>query len=253
MSPWMMLDASSRQWQPTKRRQFPTGVWRGPADAFVRTRPRVAFRAMSGQSGVSARRRDRRDIPPAVLEAARKNFLHYGVNRTTMGDIARVVGVPRQTIYEYVSSRDDLVDAVLVARIKEIAEDLKPLAREGRSFIDAFVETSVAAIQRARSDPELMNIFTTGPNDRVQDVVTGPYPEIHDIVVDLLSPILDKGLQTRKLRTDKTADELIDWIRVVYLSLITQPNPVAQNERDIVAGFLLPSIMFSSNDKRSRD
>jgi len=166
-----------------------------------------------------------------------------------MGDIARVVGVPRQTIYEYVSSRDDLVDAVLVARIKEIAEDLKPLAREGRSFIDAFV----AAIQRARSDPELMNIFTTGPNDRVQDVVTGPYPEIHDIVVDLLSPILDKGLQTRKLRTDKTADELIDWIRVVYLSLITQPNPVAQNERDIVAGFLLPSIMFSSNDKRSRD
>jgi len=46
---------------------------------------------------------------------------------------------------------------------------------------------------------------------------------------------------------------LIDWIRVVYLSLITQPNPVAQNERDIVAGFLLPSIMFSSNDKRSRD
>jgi len=204
---------------------------------------------MPRQSGISARRRDRRDIPPAVIEAARKNFLHYGVNRTTMGDVARIVGVPRQAIYEYVSSRDDLVDAVLVARIKEIAEDLKPLAREGRSFVDAFVETSVAAIQRARSDRELMNIFTTGPSDRVRDVVTGPFPEIHDIVVDLLGPILEHGLETNVLRTDKTTDELIDWIRVVYLSVIIQPNPVARNERDIVADFLLPSIMFSRNDK----
>ena len=166
-----------------------------------------------------------------------------------MGDVARIVGVPRQAIYEYVSSRDDLVDAVLVARIKEIAEDLKPLAREGRSFVDAFVETSVAAIQRARSDRELMNIFTTGPSDRVRDVVTGPFPEIHDIVVDLLGPILEHGLETNMLRTDKTTDELIDWIRVVYLSVIIQPNAVAQNERDVVADFLLPSIMFSRNDK----
>jgi AcrR family transcriptional regulator len=204
---------------------------------------------MPRQSGVSARGRARRDIPPAIIEAARKNFLHYGVNRTTMGDIARIVGVPRQAMYEYVASRDDLVDAVLVARIKEIAEDLKPLAREGTSFIDAFVETSVAAINRARSDRELMNIFTTGPNDRVQDVVTGPFPEIHDIVVELLDPILDYGRQTKMLRTDKTTDELIDWIRVVYLSLITQPNPGHQDERDLVADFLLPSIMFSSNDK----
>jgi AcrR family transcriptional regulator len=204
---------------------------------------------MPRQSGVSARGRARRDIPPAVIEAARKNFLHYGVNRTTMGDIARIVGVPRQTMYEYVASRDDLVDAVLVARIKEIAEDLKPLAREGTSFVEAFVETSVAAIKRARSDHELMNLFTTGPNDRVQDVVTGPYPEIHDIVVELLGPILAYGRETKMVRTDKTTDELIDWIRVVYLSLITQPNPGHQNERDLIADFLLPSIMFSGNDK----
>ena len=221
------------------------------APVFRASTPRVAFRAMPGRSRGSARQRARRDIPPEVIAAARKNFLHYGVSRTTMGDIARTVAVPRQTIYEYVASRDDLVDAVLLARIKEIAEDLKPLARKGASFVEAFVETSAAAIERARSDHELMNIFTTGPSDRFQDVVTGPYPEIHDIVADLLGPILDYGRETKMLRTDKTIDELIDWIRVVYLSLITQSNPAAQNDRDIVADFLLPSIMFSRNEKAS--
>jgi len=224
-----------------------------PVDPFPTPRPRVASGVMSRESGIADRRRDRRDIPAAIIDAARKNFLHYGVNRTTMADIARAVGMPRQTLYEYVSSRDDLVDSVLVQRIKEIAEELKPLAPEGMSFADAIVETSVAAIQRARSDRELMNMFATGPNDRVQGVVIGPYPEIHDIVVDLLGPILDRGAESSMLRTDKTRDEIIDWIRAVYLSLITQPAGAPQNERAVVADFLLPSIMFSKDDKLPRD
>ena len=223
-----------------------------PFDPRHTGRPRVAFGAMSRDSSTADRRRDRRDIPVAIIDATRKNFLHYGVNRTTMADIARAVGMPRQTLYEYVSSRDDLVDSVLVARIKEIAEDLKPLAAEGMSFAEAMVETSVAAIERARNDRELMNIFTTGPNDRIQEVVTGPYPEIHDIVVDLLGPILDRAAESNLLRIDKTRDEIVDWIRVVYLVLITQPDAAPRNERSILADFLLPSIMFSKDDKRPR-
>jgi AcrR family transcriptional regulator len=195
------------------------------------------------------RRRDRHDIPLGLIAAARENFRHYGVNRTTMADVARTAGVPRQAVYEYVSSRDHLVDAVLVARIKEIAAELKPLAGGETSFADAMIETSVAAIQRARSDDELMNILATGPYERVLDVVTGPNPEIHNIVVDLLGPILDRGAESGMLRTDKTRDELIDWIRLVYLSLISQPGPPTQSERNIVADFLLPSIMFSRSDK----
>ena len=80
-------------------------------------------------------------------------------------------------------------------------------------------------------------------------MVTGPNPEIHSIVADLLSAILDHGEEADMLRTDKTRDELIDWIRLVYLALITQPSPATQSERDIVADYLLPSIMFSQNDK----
>jgi AcrR family transcriptional regulator len=207
---------------------------------------------MPREASAADRRRDRRDIPSEIIAATRKNFLHYGVNRTTMADVARAVGMPRQTIYDYVSSRDDLVDAVLVQRIKEIAAELKPLAAEVTSFADSLVETSVAAIQRARDDHELMNIFTTGPNDRIQEVVTGPNPEIHNIVADLLGPILDRGEEADMLRTDKTRDELIDWIRLVYLSLISQASRAGQSERDIVADYLLPSIMFSQNNKRPR-
>ena len=190
-------------------------------------------------------RRSRSDIPAEVIAASRKNFLHFGVSRTTMADIARAVGIPRQTLYSYVSSREDLVDAVLVRRIQEIADDIKPASTARRSFEDAFVETSLAAVDKARNDPELMNIFTTGLADRVRDVVTGDFPEIHAIVANLLGPIFDRGDEAGVLRTDKTRDEIVDWIRVVYLALINQPHGNAEQEKAYVADFLLPSIMFS--------
>lgn len=204
---------------------------------------------MTADPNAVERRRDPQDVPSEIVEAARQKFLRYGVNRTTMADIARAVGMPRQAMYEFVSSRSDVVDAVLLQRIREIADDLKPLAGEGISFTEAFIETSVAAIQRARSDEELMNIFNTGPSDRVQDVVTGPYPQVHEIVVNLLGPILERGAEAGLLRADKSRDELIDWIRVVYLILINQSESRSYDERELVADFLLPSIMFCPSDR----
>jgi AcrR family transcriptional regulator len=183
-----------------------------------------------------------------VLDAARKQFLHYGVSRTTMADIAGELGIPRQTVYEFVSSRDDLVDAVLVARIKEIAEELAPERAE--SFATALVETSVAAVDRARNDHELMNIVTTGPMERVQAIVTGPNAEIHQVVGDLLGPILDHGAATGQLRTDRSREEIIDWVRIVYLALITQGGLDPEAERRVVANFLLPSLMFAPRGER---
>jgi hypothetical protein len=94
-----------------------------------------------------------------------------------------------------------------------------------------------------------MNIFATGPMERVQAVVTGSHAEIHDIVAHLLAPILDHGQRTGQLRTDKTRDAITDWVRVVYLSLISQIAIGPDAVREIVAGFLTPSVMFSKDDQ----
>lgn len=160
-----------------------------------------------------------------------------------MADIAGELGIPRQTVYEFVSSRDDLVDAVLVARIKEIADELTPMGAE--SFADALIETSVAAVGRAREDHELMNIVKTGPMERVQAIVTGPNAETHKVVGDLLGPILDHGALSGQLRADQSREDVIDWVRIVYLALIMQNGLAPEAERRVVARFLLPSLMFA--------
>lgn len=197
------------------------------------------------------RQRSRSRIPDEIIQAAREKFLRYGVNRTTMADVARDVGISRQAMYDYVSSRSDLVDAVLLQRIREIGDEVKPLSNDSASFAEGFIETSVAAIERARSDEELMNILATGPNDRIQDVVTGPFPEVHEIVVNVLGPILQRGNRAGLLRTDKSQSEMIDWIRVVYLIMISQLDIESKDIRRMVSDFLLPSLMFSRHDIRA--
>lgn len=185
--------------------------------------------------------RERSGIPDEILEAARQKFSYYGVNRTTMADIGRELGMPRQSLYTYVSSRDELIDAVLIARISEIAEEV--IVPSGCSASVAFVEVSLDAIRRARSDPELMNMVATGPSERVQAVVTGPYAEVHEIVGKLLDPILVHAGEANGARTDKSRDEIIDWVRIAYLALITQLDIDPDRERGLVEGFLLPSII----------
>lgn len=195
------------------------------------------------------RRQERRSIPSEVIAASRDKFLYFGVHRTTMSDISREVGMPRQTLYEYVSSRDDLVQAVLIQRIQEIAEEVQVLNRD--SFADALLETSVAAIRTARNDKELMNLVTTAPKNMVQKVVVGRCQEIHDIVYRLFDPILEQGAKTHQLRTDKSRDEIVDWFRIVFLALITQTDVDPDTERSVIADFMLPSVMLSLTSEKT--
>ena len=49
------------------------------------------------------------DKTPEILEAALRRFLHYGLKKTTMQEIARDAGVAVGTLYLYFADKDALV------------------------------------------------------------------------------------------------------------------------------------------------
>ena len=68
-----------------------------------------------------------------ILESARACFLRYGVRGTRMGDIAEGAGMVRQTLYDWVSSRDELVDLAMAERTRELGEIIRARRSESRS------------------------------------------------------------------------------------------------------------------------
>jgi AcrR family transcriptional regulator len=163
-----------------------------------------------------------------------------------MADIADAAGIPRPTLYEYVAGREELIDLVLVERIREIGEELKAAAGKAGSFSDALAETSVEAIMYARSDREITNIFATAPNRQVHEVLEGPNPEVASVVAGLLRPVLEMGRASGELRDDVSEEMIVNWIRAVYTALILREEVERDEVERTIRAFLLPSLMHGS-------
>lgn len=55
-----------------------------------------------------------------IVEAANRLFYHRGYNQTSFSDIAEAAGIPRGNFYYYFKSKDDILGAVIDARIERI-------------------------------------------------------------------------------------------------------------------------------------
>lgn len=55
-----------------------------------------------------------------IVAAANRLFYHRGYNQTSFSDIAQAAGIPRGNFYYYFKSKDDILGAVIDARIEGI-------------------------------------------------------------------------------------------------------------------------------------
>jgi AcrR family transcriptional regulator len=159
-----------------------------------------------------------------------------------MADVALAAGVSRQTLYNTVSRREELIEAVVLVRIGEMVDELSVLMEQQPTFVDAMIETTVAAMELARKDPELSNLVETASTLRLFEIIAGPYPAVHEAVGRLFRPLFQRGRATGELREDIPDDELVDWIRSVYISLILRTDLDNEDVRSVACRFLLPSL-----------
>lgn len=52
-------------------------------------------------------------IPDAWLDCAQELFMRLGVRNVTMDDLVRAIGISKKTMYQSISSKDELVEAVV--------------------------------------------------------------------------------------------------------------------------------------------
>ena len=89
-----------------------------------------------------------------IIEAADRLFYKRGYNQTSFSDIADITGIPRGNFYYYFKTKDDILAAVVEARIQQYGEAL--LECEGASddprerllaFIDSVVGNESMVIE----------------------------------------------------------------------------------------------------------
>jgi len=197
---------------------------------------------MSTSSRTSRRDRSLRPLPPEILAAARATIRAHGVRRTSMGDVAEAAGIPRPTLYEYLSGRAELIDLVLITRLEELADQVRTVAEQAATFAEAVVETSVAAVMTTREDPEVANIFDTAANRHIHEVLEGSNAAMAQITARFLEPMLQRGRDSGELRDDVEPAQIAAWIRAVYSAFVLREKLDIDELREAMTAFLLPSL-----------
>jgi len=178
-----------------------------------------------------------------ILASARACFVRNGVRKTRIADIADGAGLVRQTVYDWVASRDELVDLAMAQRIRELGDQIKSRpVKAGLALGEQLVDVLSAMVEVAASDPEFENLARAMPEDHAFAFIAGP-SALTDVVAEILEPYFERAHAQGALRDGLGTRALAEWVQLVLAPLRSRrdlgPDEIAQQLRY----FLLPALM----------
>ncbi|MFI5623287.1 TetR family transcriptional regulator [Nocardioides sp. NPDC051685] len=181
----------------------------------------------------------------ALVRAAREAFAQHGVRRTTMADVARAAGVVRQTVYNTVSSRDQLIELAIIQCCEELKESLTAAGRDDPEDIDeALLAFLVRAVATASTHTELNELNAALTPEQVEKLFGHSHP-IEELIRETARPVLERALAAGRLRPGTTVEEAGRWIQgILTFALLHDAGEVGPGELErVLRTFALPSVL----------
>jgi AcrR family transcriptional regulator len=161
-----------------------------------------------------------------ALAAAQRCFVRFGLEKTTMDDIANEAGLSRATIYRYFNSKMEIAEeiglrgvaAINATVITQIAPVTDPVAR--------LVEAIATSIEWVTQDVYMRGLLT-GEMRPVMQGLRAHSQGIDQLTRARYEPLLYAAIESGELWADLAVDEVIDWIMLVEVALITRDTQAA--------------------------
>jgi AcrR family transcriptional regulator len=179
------------------------------------------------------------------MAAAERCAERYGIEKTTMEDVAKEARVSRPSVYRYFSDRDELILAVLIERSQILIGKMQRFIAKQPTFADALVEGLLFIGHHASRDPFVSRLYTSdrsvfasrllGRTDALAEL-TGEFWDV--VVADAQS----RGEASLALDRDLTRQWLVLVDLVVATQLAAHPDDVDQL-RTILRAFVLPAFL----------
>ena len=159
-----------------------------------------------------------------ILQAALACFARFGMQKTTLQDVADAAGLSRATVYRYFPDRAVLIEAVTTRAANDIYEQAAAAAARCHTLeeqIAAFVEVQVRVTieQRARA-----RIRAFDSDDVFLHTYLERVDESAQTRARFLAPYVEAARARGELRPDVTDAEVREWISVAMCSMIIWPS-----------------------------
>lgn len=183
-----------------------------------------------------------------ILDAAREQFMTFGLRRSTVDDVARRAGVSRVTVYRRIGSKDSLVSACLLREYRRFVVEVDEAVASLPTTEDRIVEGFVAVLGHIRAHPLVGGLLRLEPEIMLPFLTVGSGPAFLAMRDYVAGRLREARRAEGRPETDPTpVAELMVRITVSFLL-----NPVSCFELDddeqlraFARGYLVPLIAVS--------
>jgi AcrR family transcriptional regulator len=185
------------------------------------------------------------DVVARILRAAEASIEHFGLQRFTMGDVAKASGVRRQALYDHVGGRDDLVRAVLAAKARRLRERAIEVIDRQHGFAAKVVEGLLFIVEDSLTEPYMQGLVGEGEFAMVSKIV-GADRLMPKLTGEIWRPVLEAAERDGDLVPGHNYDDIERWLTYVTLMLVgsrAQSVSDEQGDRQLLARMLLPALV----------
>jgi len=178
-----------------------------------------------------------------LIEAAYRCFDRYGVQKTTMDDVASAAGCSRQTVYNNFATKSDLVTEICLIEATKLNEEIQRSLRAKRNIEDKMTESILVTLRVGAKNPYIRRLIE--PAD-IRARATDKDDPVHAMQRERWAPLLQPAMDSGKIASDLDLDEIVAWLTMSQMALLMQFDldhlDVKQAER-IVRRFIVAPLL----------
>lgn len=175
-----------------------------------------------GTYAVSTRGPADHDVRDQIIAAATEHFRHYGYEKTTVSDLAKVIGFSKAYIYKFFESKQAIGEMICGNCLREIENEVRTAVagtdQPPEKLRKMFKTLTEASLRLLFQDRKLYDIAASAATERWQAALA-----YEQRIQNLLRDILQEGRQSgdfeRKTPLDETA-------MAIYLVMHPYLNPL---------------------------
>lgn len=171
------------------------------------------------------------------LDAAARCLARYGIERTTVMDVAHAMGVNRGTVYRQIGTMETQI-RLLAARDLRRFLDTVPGRIGGLTGPALVVELAAITVEDTKAHPVVAKILSDEPR-LVGQILETHIGHVRDLVVPVFAALFDAGMGAGLIAPmDPTV--LASWlVRIVVTLIVLDPEIEL---RDYLREFLMPAL-----------
>lgn len=152
-------------------------------------------------------------VEDKIIDATVKCFRRFGINKTSMDDIAKAAKLSRPTIYRYFPSRHHLAVEVLVREVRDHTRLVQPVLKEHKYPPKALVEGIMFDLATAKEHP-YTSILVSDEGADLLAKVDGSDEAVLSAMSEQWLPSLARWREDGYLRPEVKLDDILLWITV---------------------------------------